>query len=66
MEAYDESLSNRLELGIVEYCVCVGFDDPEDLKTSHHVIVATLGGMIKLRAYSLVPLMPKSTIMLVD
>jgi hypothetical protein len=46
--------------------VCVGFDDPEDLKTSHHVIVATLGGMIKLRAYSLVPLMPKSTIMLVD
>jgi hypothetical protein len=22
MEAYDESLSNRLEFGIVEYCVC--------------------------------------------
>jgi hypothetical protein len=50
MKAYLTGLS--LELWNI---VCVDFDDPEDFGTSHHVIIATLGGMLKQQAYSLVP-----------
>jgi hypothetical protein len=50
MKAYLTGLS--LELWNI---VCVGFDDPKTLETSHHVIITTLGGMLKQQAYSLVP-----------
>jgi hypothetical protein len=47
MKAYLTSLS--LELWNI---VCVGFDDPEDFRILLQVTAATLGGMLKLQAYS--------------
>jgi hypothetical protein len=50
MKAYLTGLS--LELWNI---VCVGFDDPEDFRNLTQVTAATLGGMLKLQACSLVP-----------